>query len=320
MPPSMPPAPRRALFQRVFSENWGLKLLALGLAIALSSVVHSDTDAQRSIYLDVVVLLPPPKSGRMLVSDVPAQVKVTLVGSESKLRSLSRDDFSPVQLDLRTGNPETYVIDPREISVRSGVQVSAVSPSTIPLTWAVAAEKRVPVRVQVVGSLEKHTRLRGEYEVEPEYVTLRGPDERLKSIASVLTEPIALTGLGLGSHTRKVPLERSPEHVTIVDAKSIVVRFVVVPLLAERALGRLAVAALGDGRARLRPSRVSVVLRGPEDVMKELSPEQVVPYVELKPGGGTAMQSYDVRLRGLPEGAEVVRIAPSSVLARVEGK
>jgi YbbR domain-containing protein len=308
------------MFIRLYSNNWGLKLLALGLAILLFSVVHSDTDAQRAIFMDVVVLLPPPNSGKMLISEVPSQVKVTLTGSRSKLSSLSRDDFSPVQMDLRDGKSGYFYMDSSEISIGSGVQVMAISPSIVPLTWAVAAEKRLAVHVHVVGGLAKNLSLRGEVDAVPSYASVRGPKHELDDITTVSTEPVSLEGLGAGGHTRRVPLQRLPEHVTYSGEDAVEVRINVVPLVAERTLGRLPVAAVGEGRASVRPPRVDVALRGPEDVMNRLSVDQIVPYVEFAKMPGPATSSYEVRLRGAPEGVEVVRIVPPSVLVRTEGK
>lgn len=319
MRPSVP-QPRPSMFVRSYSDNRGLKLLALGLSILLFSVVHSDTDAQRVIFLDVVVLLPPPNSGKMLVSEVPAQVKVTLIGSRSKLSSLSRDDFSPVQMDLRDARVGDYTMDPSAISVGSGVHVAAISPTLVPLRWAVAAEKRVPVQPNVVGTLDQALSLQGKIALQPTFVTLRGPQDRLDRLSTVSTESLSLADLDVGSHTRRVALQPLPEHVVYVEDDAVEVRLQVVPLVIERTFGRLELAAIGEGHASLRPNRVSVVLRGPEGVMTLIAAEQIVPFVEFTHEAGAETNSREVRLRGVPEGVDVVRIMPPSVLVRVEGK
>ena len=319
MPPSVP-QPRPSMFVRSYSDNRGLKLLAIGLSILLFSVVHSDTDAQRAIFLDVVVLLPPPSSGKMLVSEVPAQVKVTLTGSRSKLSSLSRDDFSPVQIDLRDAKAGDYAMDMSAITVGSGVHVTAISPAAVPLTWAVAAEKRVRVDLQIATALDKDVSLHGEIELTPAFVSIRGPQDRLERLNTVSTEPISLAGLRVGSHTRRVALEPLPERVSYVGDQAVELRLQIVPLVVERTYARLEIAAIGEGRASIRPNRVSVVLRGPEDLMTEIAAEHIVPFVEMARGGGSATTSSEVRLRGVPDGVEVVRIMPPSVIVRVEGK
>lgn len=315
---SSPASARPSMFVRAVTDNAGLKLLALGLSVLLFSLVHSDIDAQRSVYVDVVTLLPPPGAGKMLLSELPTQVRVTLRGSRSKLSDLSRDDFSPVQIDLRDAKPGKHYIESGAIDVGGTAQVVEVAPSALDLVWADAAEKRVPVQVQLEGALERGTSLNGDVEVEPSYVTLRGPAERLASLSTVSTDPVSLVGFGLGSHTRRVPLEPLPQHVTYGDDSSVEIRLVVVQEVAERTFPGIEVAIVGGAVATLRPTQVAVTVRGPADLVQGLEPESIVPFVESGHEAGTLPQ--EVKLRDVTEGVEVVRIVPPSVLVRQESK
>jgi YbbR domain-containing protein len=305
---------------RWVTDNLGLKLIALGLSLMLFSLVHSDVDAQRSMYLDVVALLPPPGSGQMLISELPAQVKVTLRGSRSKLSSLSRDQMLPVQMDLRNASSGNYYLDPLAIDVGGNVQVLEISPAMVPLTWVVAASKRVNVQVELEGDLDTGRRLLGEAQTDPASVTLRGPEERLRSLNTVSTEPVSLVGLGVGSHRRRVPLMPLPEHVTYLEDTAVEVKLVVTPVLSERTFKRLEVGSIGDDRLELRPHQVMVTLRGSRNLLDELEPDAIVPYVEIATAGPAATRPYDIKLRGVPEGVEVVRVLPPSVLGWPKGK
>jgi hypothetical protein len=320
MTASTRPQPEAGGIGRLLTDNLGLKLTALALSLMLFSLVHSDVDAQRAIYLDVVALLPPPSSGQMLVSELPAQVKVTLRGSRSKLNSLSRDQLLPVQLDLRDASSGNYYIDTHSIDVGSNIQVVETAPSVIPLTWAVAAEKRVPVQVELEGELDSDYSLRGEAQAEPARVTLRGPEKRLADLDTVSTDPVSLLGLGLGNHRRRVSLMALPDHVTYVEDTSVEVKLTVVPVLAQRTVKRVPIVVMGEGHAGLRPDRVEVTLRGPRQVLDELDADLLAPYVELGSGAGSPASSADVKLRGIPEGVEVVRVLPPSVLVWPKGK
>lgn len=313
-------APRTTGISRLITDNIGLKLLALGASVLLFSLVHSDVDAQRSIFLDVVALLPPPSSGKLLISELPAQVKVTLRGSRSRLSSLSRDELSPIQMDLRDAATTPYYLDPRAIEVGSNVQVIEITPSIVPLTWATAGERRVPVQVQLEGELDKKLSLRGDVEVDAAYITLRGPEQALKSLNTVSTEPVSLVGLGLGEHRRRVPLEPLPEHVAYVEDTAVEVRLQVEPAVAERTLRHLEIAALGEGSVALRPDHVEVTLRGPQALIEALDPDVIVPYVTLDSMAAIGTHAADVQLRGVPAGVTVVRILPPSTLVWLKGK
>jgi hypothetical protein len=84
------PVSRTASFIKLLTQNGRLKLLSLALSVGLFSIVHSDQDAQRSLFVDVVTVLPPPSKGRMLISEIPDQVKVTLRGSRTRISAIDR--------------------------------------------------------------------------------------------------------------------------------------------------------------------------------------------------------------------------------------
>jgi len=305
---------------RAFTDNLGLKVTAFALSILLFYLVHSDVDAQRAIYVDVVALLPPPGSGKTLISELPAQVKVTLRGSRSKLSSLSRDELGPIQLDLREAADGPYYIDASLVDAGSNVQVVEILPSSVQLSWAVESEKRVPIDVALDGKPGKGLELSGAPQVEPSFVTLRGPEKLLAAIKSVSTETLSLARFELGAHKRRVPLEPPPDHVVYIDDTAAEVAFSIAPAVAERIFRRLEVAAVGERRIELRPDRVSVTLRGAHELLDELEPEALVPYVELDPAHVTGTRSYDVQLRGVPDGIAAPTILPPSVLVRPKGK
>jgi YbbR domain-containing protein len=309
-----------SVWVRAVTDNFALKVTALALSMLLFYLVHSDVDAQRAIYVDVVALLPPPGSGKTLISELPAQVKVTLRGSRSKLSSLSRDEIGPIQLDLREATDGPYYIDATLVDAGSNVQVVEISPSTVQLSWAVESEKRVPIEVAFDGKPGKGLELSGGVVVEPSFVTLRGPEQLLAAIKSVSTEPVSLARFELGTHKRRVPLEPPPDHVSYLEDTAAQVAFSVGPAVAERTFRRLEVAAVGEGRSELRPDRVSVTLRGPHELLDDLEPEALVPYVELDGAQVAGMRSYDVQLRGVPEGVAAPTILPPSVLVRPKGK
>jgi YbbR domain-containing protein len=306
----------RAHWTRIITNNLGLKLLALALSVMLFSLVHSDVDAQRSMFIDVVALLPAPSADRMLVSELPTQVKVTLRGSRSRLSDLSRDDFSPIQLDLREGASGNYYFRPSDVDVDGGLHVIAIEPASVPLSWAPTGRKQVTVHAKVEGKLNEHARLRGLVTARPAEVTVRGPKTALADISTVSTDVISLTDLQPGRHTRRVALAPLPKLVTYEGDAFVEVQIDIDPVVSERVLRRLEVAVLGASSAALRPDRVAVTLRGPQDVLSELEPEQVVPYIELQEGVANSWLAHDVKLRGVPDSLEIVRVIPANVLAR----
>lgn len=310
----------RSELERALTDNLPLKGLALFLSVVLFAVVHSDVDAQRSIYVDVVALLPPPDASRMLISEVPAQVRVTVRGSRGKLGELSRDSLGPLQLDLRDGRTGSHQIEPAQLAIGSGVRVVDITPPVLRLTWADAAEKRVSVQPELRGSLEKGFRL-GTVESTPALVTLRGPKHVLAQMTTVSTDEVSLIGIGAGKQTRRVDLQPLPRFVTYVEGSSVEVVVAVEPVVAERKLRRLAVAVVGQGGpVSLRPDEVTVRVQGAEDVLEDVDPRAIVPFVDLASGEASGTHPLPVQVRGLPVGVDVAEIVPESILVTPKGK
>jgi YbbR domain-containing protein len=308
----------RSFFARLALDNYPLKLVALGLSIALFSLVHSDQDAQRSIYVDVVALLPPPTSDQMLVSDLPSQVRVTLRGSRSRIASMQRDDFAPIQMDLRDSGRRHFYFDQSAIDVSGPVHVIGIEPASIDLVWATRISRRVPVHARLRGSPEPGMMVKQPLELSPNNVTIQGPKAEVDAIAEVFTDEIPVEGLGKGVHERRVQLQPlTSGHVKYKDDQNVDVKVEIMAEHGERSLKHLEVAVLGAAQAQLRPNVVSVTLNGPVRELAEIEPDQVVPYVDLSTVAPNApFASVEVKLRGVPDNAEPTRISPSSVLAK----
>lgn len=301
----------------LFTENLGLKLFSLAASVTLFSIVHSDVDAQRSIFVDVVALLPPPDSDHMLVSEIPDRVKVTVRGSRSRISELSRDDLPPLQVDLTDTTRGLYYFDPSAIELDGNVHVVEVVPATIALSWARTVEKEVKVVPRLVGEPLRGYNVREPIEVSPPTVTLRGPEHALDEISVVQTDIIALDRLSPGEHTMDVFLQPLPEHVSALESVSPQVKLFIERVVVERKLRRLDVALVGAEEATMRPRRVSITVRGPADVVAELEPEQLVPYVEVTVDPEQqGLRPVEVKVRGAPEGVEVTEVAPATVLVR----
>ena len=66
-----------------FTENFSLKVLSLVFALLLYSLVHGAQEAQRSLSVSLEVLPPPESANRVLVSQIPPQVRVTIRGART---------------------------------------------------------------------------------------------------------------------------------------------------------------------------------------------------------------------------------------------
>jgi YbbR domain-containing protein len=300
------------------SNNLGLKIFAFLTAILLFSLVHSEEEARRAVMVDVVALLPEPRSGKLLVSELPAQIKVTLKGGRSRIRAIQREDLLPVQMDLTDGATRYFYFDPASIDLPAGIDIVQVEPTTVSLRWAKAADKNVPVRARLTGALSTGLEIRPPPVSTPLEVTLRGPEDEMRTIHEVRSAAVATDGLGPGVYDRIVPLEALPGNVRCLQEMVVRIRFGIVPVMVERTLYQLSLATVGPGKAFLRPSRVAVTVRGPAAVLSQIDPKLVTPAVDIsKVKANTAGQAQAVTVTGLPAGAEVSRIYPPEVWVKL---
>ncbi|UJR79797.1 YbbR-like domain-containing protein [Sandaracinus amylolyticus] len=297
-------------------ENFPLKVFSLVASLALFSLVRGAEDAQRSLFVDVVAVLPDASTGRILLSDIPDRVRVTLRGSRSLLNSIRRDDIPPIQVTLDDTRARLYYFDPERIEVPAGVEITQIAPATIALQWADRAERRLPVHPTIDGRPAPGLMLAGPPEVRPPSAVITGPAPEISPLDHVTTDPIALAGLEAGRHERRVALMHLPPHAEYEGDAMVTVVVDIAPQVAERSLPRLEVAVVGGEVRELRPARVRVRVRGAPQVLDGMDALGVVPYVdvsELEPTAGG--QSVPVRVRGIPDGVELVDVEPPDVLA-----
>src|SRR5215472_5990155 len=151
----------------VFLENLNLKALSLAFALVLYSLVHASQDAQRSLLLGVVALTPSESSNRVLMTAIPAQIRVTVRGPRSALDDLHADDMGSVQLDLRGGNETRVTFEPSMVPVPPGLRIEQIDPPTIDLAWEDLIVRDVPVEVGVVGTPARGFVVKGAPQSDP---------------------------------------------------------------------------------------------------------------------------------------------------------
>ncbi len=105
-----------------------LKLLSLGLALALLVVVRGERRALLTFSVPLEARLP---SGLEPAAPLPAQLRVSVSGPWASLRALDEGELGPVTIDLSRTGPgvASWFVRPESLRVPSGVRVESVYPS-----------------------------------------------------------------------------------------------------------------------------------------------------------------------------------------------
>jgi YbbR domain-containing protein len=299
------------------TDNLGLKMSALLLAVLMFSLVHGAEDMERSIYVDVVVEPPPDAEDMLLVSEIPDRVRLRLRGSRSRLNALRQDDVHPVEVRLKSTSEPSYYFEEEQFDMPAGIEVTQVTPSSFDFHWVKQAERDVPVEVSLSGELKEGLEWGGPAEVVPTLVKVQGPRDVVNAIRQVRTTDIDVSNLGIGVMQRDVPLIGPPSH-TKFDSQTALVTLRVELEMKERALSAMSVEVEGGPVRSLRPRRVAVRLRGPAALVDELDPSllRVVADVSraLEEKGPVVVP---LSLEGLPTGIEVIELNPAQVTAQL---
>jgi YbbR domain-containing protein len=217
-----------------WARTWGLRLLALGIAIGIwfnASVEDRLVFSEKVVEAAVSYNSP---RGFIIASPGPQSVNVRLRGSKKAIRQLNPYMVS-VQVDLSQRQIGLVNINlPSEnVLVPEGLEVVSVEPNTIRVDLEREVGQRVPVVPKIVGKPAAGS-TRGEPEVSPSQVLVTGPEPLLARLDSLPTRPINLDGHAL-TFEEKVEVVSPNPLIQIAPPGSVTVTVPITPSNAETA-------------------------------------------------------------------------------------
>ncbi|MCK4691181.1 MAG: YbbR-like domain-containing protein, partial [Desulfuromonadales bacterium] len=181
---------------RLLTENWTLKLLSLVFALILWIFIMGER--RQEVGYRVPLELQNIPAELMVANEVPSLVDVRVSGPRTLLMKVSPKDIS-ITVDLVDLQPglTTFKRLEERLNLPSGLRVTRLSPSFIDLKLERIRQKRVPVKIALVGEPLAGYRI-GSVRAVPERVLVEGAESELKNVREVTTEPIDLSGVNEG--------------------------------------------------------------------------------------------------------------------------
>ena len=295
-----------------FTENIGLKALSLSIAVGLFAILYGKQDEQLRTLPVTVVLRPPAEgSDRELMTAIPPNIHLTLRGPARALDRAAQEGLFPIELDLRQGNREQIVFDPRQFKLPPDLKVSIIDPPSIDLDWEDVVVREIPVQASISGQPAAGYVVKGEPEPDPATLAARGPRSLVEVVQSARLAPFDVSGLSEGVHRRRIALDGPPPRVKFIGPSSVNVTVTIARRLAEVHFDSRPVEIAGVASATSTPRTVNVVVYGPPEVVHSLKPDQVVPRADL-----SKLQGLD--LKEQRHGAAVVKLSVELTRAEVE--
>lgn len=172
--------------------DWGLRLLALGIALGIwfnASVEDRLVSSEKVVEANIIYNRP---RGFIILNQL-RSVNVRLLGSRRAIRQLS-----PYQVDVQVELPRqegavTVHLDPDDVLAPQGLEVVSIDPPSIQVVLEEEITARVPVVPRIAGEPAGKARA-GEPEVSPNQVLVAGPRSIVGRLESITTDPISLDG------------------------------------------------------------------------------------------------------------------------------
>ena len=205
-------------WRRFIAREWFPMAISLVLAIVLWSFVGGEKTVDKNVMIPVEVINLP----RQLVisNQFKKEIEVAVNGPRSMILEIDNKKITR-QIDLSKATPGTTVItnDVDSIPVPRGVTVLRVQPSTIILSLDKLIQKKFPINPVTAGTPSPGYILEG-LRMDPEEITITGPETVLSQYQVLRTKVINVTGLSK-SVQQQVPLELEPAIVDLIGETTI---------------------------------------------------------------------------------------------------
>jgi YbbR domain-containing protein len=180
------------LFQRVFLQNIGLKVVSLLLAIGLWLVVAHDPPAEVEMRVPLEFRNLPENLEIDSASFTEAQIRVR--GPERVIHHLQAADVR-VEIDLASVHPgeRTFDLSSGQVHVPQDVEVVQIVPGQFHLSFDNRETRVVEVRPRVTGNFASGMRV-AQLIADPPNVVITGPRRRVDAVEAATTDPVDVSG------------------------------------------------------------------------------------------------------------------------------
>lgn len=247
-----PPSSLELWVRKIFLEDWGLKLLALGITMVLWLAVTGQNKPVTQRISDVQLNFLR-REGLEISNEPAGSVEVTVKGSPSLLDQMKlRDLVVTVDISDQKAGERVVRLTPEGVKMElpPGVKILGFRPASIPIRLEPTIELSLAVEVKLEGKLPEGFEVTS-ISANPAKVRVRGPSDRVSALQKAMTETVRLDG-------RKESFSLSNVAINIPDAK-IDVLDPTVDIRVEIAEKKRGVIKLGLGQPEGSPYMASII-------------------------------------------------------------
>jgi len=209
------------VLRRLASQNLGLKIVALVLAVAAWWFVTGESKVLVSFTVPLEIRNVP--KGLTVTNKPERQVEVRLSGPSSLLSGMRPSEISAgVDLSAGRAGRQYFTLDDRAVKVPSGIKVQRIFPSSIEVILDRTERRVIPVLPRIGGGAAVRRRI-ARVEVDPRAVEVEALQEEFSRIQAVYTEEI-VPGLDGETFATTARVELREPHAKIVGSPNVRVK------------------------------------------------------------------------------------------------
>jgi YbbR domain-containing protein len=214
-------------FRLHVQHNFGLKVIAVGLAVGLWLAISRDPVAEVAVTVPIEFHRIP--ENLEINSERIPEAQVRVRGPERLIHRLQPSDVhAEIDLGIAIPGERTFDLTARHIRQPNGLEVVQVVPSQFQIGFDTRLVREIEVHPRVIGNFAPGYRI-ASIQADPATISIAGPKKRVEATEAATTDPVDVTGtMGRGSFVTHAyvpdPLVQivhpAPVHVTVIMEKT----------------------------------------------------------------------------------------------------
>lgn len=254
-------------FQQLWTKEWILKFISLCLAVLLWVFVGGEEKVDKNVMIPIEVINLP--RDLVISNQFKKEVEVTVNGPRSVILEMGKMAITRA-VDLSDYRPGSHVVEIPVDSIKMPrmVTVERVQPSSIILSLDKLISKDLHINAVTNGDVANGYYVKNLI-IEPDVITITGPQSELSRVDVLKTESINIGGMKESTQLQ-IPLDLDPDIVELIGETSVTADVQIEMLLVEQYLKDLPVKVVVDGVEKtVSPATVDVRVKVPKVLLDE---------------------------------------------------